>query len=339
MEGTKKTIVAVEFGFENGGSLRFATDAFEYAYIRDVRRAYFHPRRSNQPEEHCRANGGLEILIKKAANDIPKYRPTAYEKLTPFQRLKLFDDIVSLELIYDDGTSRVVYVPFEERNECESSLQSGYETEDGDFLLKIKACRKRQDAPDENEDEEHFLENPDDTEAAIAEIHQRIRDAVLQYESRVPLEKCDVAFAFIYGAITEANRHIKSAIPYNYSLEDKKAAYERIRESTLQMIGEWQGKSRPIFEKLQSAIEKEPGKSLLPEESFEGKAAHIIEGINRGFEQFLRLLDEEMLLARWRCGDVYDEDYDKNKMIWMTRDMRGEGEQIPMMVRILKNLQ
>lgn len=290
MATKEKKIVAIGFGFENVEGLRFDIDAFEYTAIRDVRMSYIQHRGSDKLEEHCWAEDGVVLLIKKEANDNPKYHPTTYKKLTPFQRLKIFNDIVSLELIYDDGTSRYVYVPYDGDSCEESSLQSVWETEEGNLLVKVRALPEKDNVPDKG-DEVRFTSHPDNTELAIAEIHQKIRDSISQ---DISPEECDTVFNHIHGAIKEVNQRIgKAAFPECDTLKEAEAVYERIRDAALKMIGEWKGKRLPIFDKKWELDQKR-------------RVMNKMLDIDHAFEQFLRLLDEEIMLERL-CIELYDD--------------------------------
>lgn len=290
MATKEKKIVAISFGFENVEGLRFDIDAFEYTDIRDVRMSYIQHRGSDKLEEHCWAEDGVVLLIKKEANDNPKYHPTTYKKLTPFQRLKIFNDIVSLELIYDDGTSRYVYVPYDGDSCEESSLQSVWETEEGNLLVKVRALPEKGTVPDKG-DEVRFTSHPDNTELAIAEIHQKIRDSISQ---DISPEECDTVFNHIHGAIKEVNQRIgKAALPECDTLKETEAVYERIRDAALKMIGEWKGKRLPIFDKKWELDQKRCVMNKMLD-------------IDHAFEQFLRLLDEEIMLERL-CIELYDD--------------------------------
>lgn len=185
-ERERDNVVAIDFIFENVEVLRFDMDAFGFIDIRDIRQDYhtFLGDRTLCPG--YRAYGRVELTIKKEADDHPKYRPSVYEALTPFERLKLFPDVVALELIYSDGTSREIYVPFD--GDEISSLQTVYDDEEGNLFLKIEPC------PPESEEEDvwclpdfhgahagRFTAPPDHSEDRVEKARKKIEYALHRY--------------------------------------------------------------------------------------------------------------------------------------------------------------
>lgn len=61
------------------------------------------------------------------------------DKTTNFQRIREYDDITSVELFYDDGTSVEVYVPWEDATTGGeiNKLQSSYLSENGALYIYI----------------------------------------------------------------------------------------------------------------------------------------------------------------------------------------------------------
>lgn len=247
-------VVAIDFIFENVEVLRFDMDAFGFIDIRDIRQDYhtFLGDRTLRPG--YRAYGMVELTIKKAADDHPKYWPSVYEELTPFERLKLFPDVVALELIYSDDTSRTIYVPFD--GDEVSSLQTVYDDEEGNLFLKIEP------SPPESEEEEvwclpdfhgahagRFVAPPDHSEDHMEEERKKMEYALHRYDAPDEWYIADMRLESLAIAVTRCSA--SEAFRKATSPKEARALFKSIRKQVWAMRSEMKKLMRlhPLYNK------------------------------------------------------------------------------------------
>ena len=301
-------VVAIEIVFENVEVLRFDIGAFERVDIRDVRKHYYggavgyaelrdlyevltNKDLYSDAHTECRpfylAHGHVWLCIKKEANDTTKYRPSMCEDLTPFQRLKCSPDVTALALIYSDGTTQSIWVPFD--GEEESSLQSTYEDEAGNLCLHIRPC------PPEREKNvpvwgRKRIAHVDDEylSHAIASIKGGLYNLPTKDVPDAWYAQC----AFIHDDLRRINRRIGKVQFYSSdSWEEAEARYQRLRKKVSATMEAWEKKSAPVLAKWKGKKRNRPVRAI-----------YEMECVSRGLAQILHLIEDEFVLKGLRRG-------------------------------------
>ena len=285
----QEKIVAVDIVLENCEVLSFDVKDFNQIHIRDVRPVY--DMGACRRETHYRVYGGVELNIARAANYTATHWPEMISYLTPFQRLKCSPDVTALDLIYSDGTTQYIYVPFD--GEEESSLQSTYEDEEGDLCLTI-----RPSTAEPEDEEEAEAEDEDDVPGPelldrLAHDMARLRNHI---EHRLPLTEepvpWDSSCRWLCDMLQNVNRRIGAMIFPQFLYEDgEDIAYRRLYKEVLRITILWKKKSGPVWAKWRGQEDEQIVQALKS-----------MKRVTQALAQLRHLVEDERAIARWTHG-------------------------------------
>lgn len=133
-----KKLTYIDIVLENVEVLKFDVEYIDYISVDNIHKntVYSH----DNLHEYLQCDE-LYLMLHPSANKIENSTTDYTEKSLPFDRINAWQDIVSIELFYDDETSENIYVPYD--GEEVNLLQSQIITSTGSMLV---VCSKENTA-------------------------------------------------------------------------------------------------------------------------------------------------------------------------------------------------
>ena len=141
-----KKLKNIELVFENIEVLRLPIRVVEVVDIKGIFRQLRKNMGVNDVDEyiHCEK---AALLLDSTAND-NKFWVTDYYRdapMSPFDRIRKYNDITCVTLYYADGKRENIYVPWKGSDEINDLQKVSYDNESGELIIKIeKSCKEEE---------------------------------------------------------------------------------------------------------------------------------------------------------------------------------------------------
>lgn len=136
-----KKLLYVHLVLENVEVLKFDADDIHFVSVENIHKNIVFGNNYLHESIQC---DGLYLKVYPSGNKMENNITGSTEKSLPFERIKLYQDVVSIELFYDNQTSESICVPYD--GEEVNSLQTLKITPNGSMVLTInKTLRETED--------------------------------------------------------------------------------------------------------------------------------------------------------------------------------------------------